>query len=194
MQTQLINARMNKESIVNIITDNMKKHFILLCIVLLNIATFAQGQGLVLISRLINSNSETFIELTLKNTSTGDRYIFSNLSDSNTPTGPINCILKSEVEYKDGIIRNSNKQGFMYFNDGEKIFILKAQNSYEYKIPLLYHSDPNSITGVMGVVSRSDIGDVKRVRFLLDQVKAVKTGNNIEKIDTTLYSNWIDIK
>lgn len=63
MQTQLINARMNKESIVNIITDNMKKHFILLCIVLLNIATFAQGQGLVLISRLINSNSETFIEL-----------------------------------------------------------------------------------------------------------------------------------
>ena len=82
----------------------------------------------------------------------------------------------------------------MYFNDGEKIFILKAQNSYEYKIPLLYHSDPNSITGVMGVVSRSDIGDVKRVRFLLDQVKAVKMGNNIEKIDTTLYSNWIDIK
>lgn len=63
MQTQLINARMNKESIVNIITDNMKKHFILICIVLLNIATFAQGQGLVLISRLINSNSETFIEL-----------------------------------------------------------------------------------------------------------------------------------
>ena len=46
----------------------------------------------------------------------------------------------------------------------------------------------------MGVVSRSDIGDVKRVRFLLDQVKVVKTGNNIEKIDTTLYSNWIDIK
>jgi hypothetical protein len=194
MQTQLINARMNKESIVNIITDNMKKHFILLCIVLLNITAYAQGQGLVLISRLINSNSETFIELTLKNTSTGDRYIFSNLSDSNTPTGPINCILKSEVEYKDGIIRNSNKQGFMYFNDGEKIFILKAQNSYKYKIPLLYHSDPNSITGVMGVVSRSDIGDVKRVRFLLDQVKAVKKGNNIEKIDTTLYSNWIDIK
>lgn len=111
---------MNKESIVNIITDNMKKHFILICIVLLNIATFAQGQGLVLISRLINSNSETFIELTLKNTSTGDRYIFSNLSDSNTPTGSINCILKSEVEYKDGIIRNSNKQGFMYFNDGKR--------------------------------------------------------------------------
>ena len=63
MQTQLINARMNKESIVNIITDNMKKHFILICIVLLNITAYAQGQSLVLISRLINSNSETFIEL-----------------------------------------------------------------------------------------------------------------------------------
>ena len=82
MQTQLINARMNKESIVNIITDNMKKSFILICIILLNITAYAQGQSLVLISRLINSNSETFIELTLKNTSTGDRYIFSNLSDN----------------------------------------------------------------------------------------------------------------
>ena len=172
----------------------MKKYFILICIVWLNIATYAQGQNLVLISRLINSDSGTFVELTLKNTSTGDRYMFSSLSDSNTPTGPINCILKSEVEYKDGITRNSNKQGFMYFNDGEKIFILKAQNSYKYKIPLLYRSEPNSITGVVGVVSRSDLGNVKRIRFLLDQVKAVKAGNTIEKIDTTLYSNWIDIK
>lgn len=179
---------MNKLKIID-----MKRFFFLMCNILISIVIYAQEQNLVLKSQLVNIENTVYIEIELKNNSKNNKYLFTYLSDLNRPTGPVQCILKPELEYVNGTVKRGVIQGFLCFNQNKRNFILEAQDSYQYKMPLLYRTNPDAIVGVVGAMPHSDIGNVKRIRFILDEVIALKMGEHIEKIATTLYSNWIDI-
>lgn len=152
---------------------------------------YAQELDLLLsLEQILASDNILYFKVTLTNQSPNARYFFTPLSDAAMSECPEHAILVPEYECKDGSVKEGVKQGFFYVaHEGMDVLIIPPQGgSYSCQMPFNHH--PESA----GMIKRADIDKVKKVRVRLEKVFALKSREaNWEKVETTLYSNWVDI-
>ena len=168
----------------------MKRIYIYFFLTFLYTIGYAQNADLDLSLKLNTQSNRYYFEVVLINTSSDATYTFNRSSDSCLGGYPHACILVPELEYKDGSMHEGLDLGFFYFtHEGKKELKILPGESYSCNIAYLCEQQ------IMGMLRRSDLGNVKQIRVRLKKFKALKTGNKyFDVIDTTLYSNWIDIK
>jgi hypothetical protein len=168
----------------------MKRIYIYFFLTFLYTIGYAQNADFDLSLKLNTQSNRYYFEVVLTNTSSDATYTFNRSSDSCLGGYPHACILVPELEYKDGSMHEGLDLGFFYFtHEGKKELKILPGESYSCNIAYLCEQQ------IMGMLRRSDLGNVKQIRVRLKKFKALKTGNKyFDVIDTTLYSNWIDIK
>ena len=169
----------------------MKKFFVCLFYIFLFAVGYAQNTDFDLALKLNTQSNCRYFEVVLTNTSSDATYTFARSSDSCRGGYPHTCILVPEFEYTDGNTHEGLDLGFFYFtHEGKKELKILPGESYSCKITYLCEYQ------TMGMLRKSDLGNVKRIRVRLKKFKAFgeKKGDSLKLIDSMLYSNWIDIK
>ena len=158
----------------------MKRIYIYFFLTFLYTIGYAQNADFDLSLKLNTQSNRYYFEVVLTNTSSDATYTFNRSSDSCLGGYPHACILVPELEYKDGSMHEGLDLGFFYFtHEGKKELKILPGESYSCNIAYLCEQQ------IMGMLRRSDLGNVKQIRVRLKKFKALKTGNKyFDVIDT----------
>lgn len=117
-------------------------------------------------------------------------YVISGTANAHIYPYPFSSHLVPEIEMKDGSIKEGTPQGFFYLEHERNIYI-NSKDSYKIWIPI-----PLWLNDSRGVIQDEYINEIKKIRFRIEKFKALTMDDDIENyqvVDTTLYSNWVDI-
>ena len=150
----------------------MKRIYIYFFLTFLYTIGYAQNADFDLSLKLNTQSNRYYFEVVLTNTSSDATYTFNRSSDSCLGGYPHACILVPELEYKDGSMHEGLDLGFFYFtHEGKKELKILPGESYSCNIAYLCEQQ------IMGMLRRSDLGNVKQIRVRLKKFKALKTAS-----------------
>ena len=166
-----------------------RKLFLLLSCLLVCTISLSQTNVFKLRIEPRNSAGELGVLATLTNLSV-HVYTIPSFSNTTSLMLPKACILIPEIEMDNANITDGIQQGFFYSELSKKANIqFKPGESYQIWVPL-----NERISDLTGIASPSKVDKVKKVRFKLTEFKAFTiVDKKIHLVDTTLYSNWLNI-
>ena len=168
----------------------MKKRLtVLLCSLFMSGITFAQTN----IFELRIEPRDAGVWATLTNLS-NYVYIIPSFSQATPAQLPNTSILIPEIEMDNNDIADGMQQGFFFAESWKKKNLI-INPGESYQIWVSYKERLDNESGLTGIAYPSIANKIKKVRFKLDKFKAFTVvDKKLHVIDTTLYSNWIDVE